>query len=232
MAESTEQLVRREVRSPRAAAIAGIVYSVLMLTIMTVTSSVVRVRPEDVTREWLETWFGTASLVLTLVPFVGIAFLWFTGVIRDRLGAREDRFFATIFLGSGIIQVLLLFLWGAVFGAALGTRAVTGAGVAENYMYVFAFALMNEIIGNYGLRMAGVYMTAIGTLWTRTAVMPRWLIIVTYILALGFLVASPAIREARFIFPVWVLVVSVYILILNYRRTHDQEGEDGLSVDD
>jgi MFS family permease len=232
MAEETGSLVRREVRSPRSAAIAGIVYSLLMLTIMTVTSSVVRVRPEDVTREWLETWFSTASLVLALVPFVGIAFLWFTGVIRDRLGHREDRFFATIFFGSGIIQVLLLFLWGAVFGAILGTRAVTGVSVAGNYMYVFAFVLMNEIIGNYGLRMAGVYMTAIATLWTRTAAMPRWLIIVTYILALGFLVGAPRIREARFIFPVWVLVVSVYVLVMNYRRTHDQEGDDRLSVDD
>jgi hypothetical protein len=109
---------------------------------------------------------------------------------------------------------------------------VGGVGLAGNDIYVFGFVLMNEIIGNYALRIAGVYMTAIGTLWTKTRVMPRWLIIITYILALGFLVAAERVREARFIFPAWVLVVSVYILILNYRRTHDQEVEDGLSVDD
>ncbi len=227
MAENREQLMRREVRSPRSAAIAGIVYSLLMITGMILTWSIVRVRPEDLTRDKLEAWFGTASLVLTLVPFAGIAFLWFTGVVRDRLGHREDRFFATIFFGSGIVQVMLLFLWGAVFGALLGTRAL-----ADDYTYVFGFALMNEIIGNYGLRMAGVYMMAIGTLWTRTGVMPRWLVILTYILALGFLIGAERIREARFIFPLWVLVVSVCILVLNYRRTHDQEEEDGLSVDD
>jgi MFS family permease len=231
MAENAEQLVRRELRSPRSAAVAGIVYSILMITGMILASSITRVKPEDITRDWLETWSGTASLVLILVPFAGIAFLWFTGVIRDRLGDNEDRFFATLFLGSGIISVVLLFVWGAVFGAIMGTRALTAVGLADNFVYVFGFALMNEIIGNYTLRMVGVYMTSIGTIWSKTGHMPRWLTIITYILALGFLLAAERIREARFIFPAWVFVVSVYILVLNYRRTHDQEGKDGLSLD-
>ena len=226
-AEETEQLVRREIRSPRSAAIAGIVYSILMFTGMILAYRVVNARPEDVTRDWLETWSGTASLMLTLVPFAGIAFLWFTGVVRDRLGDHEDRFFATLFLSSGIISVVLLFIWAAIFGTLMSITIL-----ADDDMYVFGFALMNQIIGNFSLRVAGVYMTAIGTLWTRTGSMPRWLAIVTYVLALGFLLAAPRIRELRFIFPAWVFVVSVYILVLNYRRTHDQEGRDGLSTDD
>jgi hypothetical protein len=232
MVKDNESLVDREVRSPRSAAIAGIVYALILITVLVVTTRPARTRPEDVTSEWLKTWSGTASLVLTLLPFAGIAFLWFTGVIREQLGDWEDRFFSTIFFGSGIITVLLLFIWGGIFGTLVRIRVVGGVGLAGNDIYVFGFVLMNEIIGNYALRIAGVYMTAIGTLWTKTRVMPRWLIIITYILALGFLVAAERVREARFIFPAWVLVVSVYILILNYRRTHDQEVEDGLSVDD
>jgi hypothetical protein len=42
---------------------------------------------------------------LALLPFAGIAFLWFMGVIRNRLGEREDKFFATVFLGSGLLFV-------------------------------------------------------------------------------------------------------------------------------
>jgi hypothetical protein len=235
MVKNNEPLVRRELRSPRAAAIAGIVYSILIIIVMILTTGAARVKPENVTREWLETWSGTGSLVLTMVPFAGIAFLWFTGVIRDRLREREDRFFATIFLGSGIIQVLLLFIWGAILGALMRLQAITTLGMVDDFsadLYIFGVVLMNEIIGNYALRMAGVYMTAIGTLWTKTGLMPRWLTIVTYILALGFLVAAERIREARFIFPAWVFVVSVYLLVLNYRRTQDQEGKDELSVDD
>ena len=229
-AEETERLVRRELRSPRSAAIAGIVFSLLMTTGMILAYRVVNAKPEVITRDWLETWSGTASLMLTLVPFAGIALLWFTGVIRDRLEDYEDRFFATLFFGSGIITVVLFFVWAAVFGAIMGTATLEAVGLADDDMYVFGFALMNQIIGNYALRMAGVYMTAIGTLWTRTGIMPRWLIIVTYILALGFLVAAGWAREARFIFPGWVFVVSVYILVLNYRRTHDPDIENGLPV--
>jgi len=230
MAEETEQLVRRELRSPRSAAIAGIVYSLLMFIGMALVYRIVNAKPEDITRDWLENWSDTASLVLTLVPFAGIAFLWFTGVIRDRLGDHEDRFFATIFLSSGIITVVLLFMWGAVLGAMVRIPALAGGALANADIYVFGYALINEIIGNYALRIAGVYMTGIATLWSRTGLMPRWLTIITYILALGFLVAAERVREARFIFPTWVLVVSFYILILNYRRAHDQEGPDGLTV--
>ena len=50
--------------------------------------------------------------------------------------------------------------------------------------------------------------------------MPRWLSIVTYVVALSFLLFAGALREARFLFPVWVFVVSIYILVVNYRRTH------------
>ena len=232
MAEHPEYLVRRELRGPRSAAIAGIIYSILMITGMILAYSVTRAKPDDITREWLETWSDTASVTLAIVPFAGIAFLWFTGVIRDRLGEHEDRFFATIFLGSGIITVVLLFIWAAIFGAIMSMTTLAAAGLADDDTYIFGFALMNQIIGNYALRMGGVYMMAIGTLWARSGVMPRWLTIITYVLALGFLVAAGWAREARFIFPAWVFVVSVYILILNYRRTHDPEGSDGLTVAD
>ena len=231
MAEETEHVVQHELRSPRSAAIAGIVFSILLITIMALTTRISRVSPEEITSDWLASWASTVSIVLTLLPFAGVAFLWFTGVVRDRLGRYEDRFFATIFLSSGIITVVLLFMWGAVLGAMLAIPTLPGGRLVDQGVYLFGYALINQIIGNYALRIAGVYMTAIAALWTRTRIMPRWLTIITYILALGFLLAAERIREARFIFPTWVFVVSVYVLILNYRRTHDPEGTDGLTVD-
>ena len=225
MVKNNESFIQRRIKSPRSAAIAGIAYSILMITSMILTASISQTKPENITRDLLESWSRTATIVITLIPFAGIAFLWFTGVIRDRLGEMEDQFFSTIFLTSGTIQVVLLFLWGAIFGALMVTRTIASVGLVDEGMYVFGFALMNEIIGNYGLRMAGVYMSAINSLWTKTGLMPRWLTIGTYLLALVFLVAAERIREARYLFPAWVFVVSIYILILNYRRTHDQESE-------
>jgi hypothetical protein len=71
--------------------------------------------------------------------------------------------------------------------------------------------------------MAGVYMSAVGTMWNRTRLMPRWLTLVTYILSFAFMLAAERIKEARLIFPAWVLVVSVYTLVLNYRSRHEEE---------
>jgi hypothetical protein len=231
MTERTHSVVRPGLRSPRSAAVAGIIFSLLMTTGMALIYNITRDIPQDITMDWLEAWSGPASLALTLVPFAGIAFLWFTGVVRDRLGEHEDQLFATIFLSSGIITVVLLFIWAAIFAALMTTTSLAAVGLADDDVYVFGFSLMNRIIGDYTLRMAGVYMLAIGTLWTRSGIMPRWMTIITYVLALGYLLAAGWAKEARFIFPVWVFVVSVYVLVLNYRRTQDQEGEDERALD-
>ena len=64
-------------------------------------------------------------LALNLLPFAGIAFLWFIGVVRDRIGQGEDRFFATVFLGSGLLFIAMLFVTGAVAGGLVLTRERT-----------------------------------------------------------------------------------------------------------
>ena len=221
--EETNQKVQNQLSSPRAAGFAGILFSLLLFTVMIMTRGFTEVNPENIVTEWTETWSGTASQVITMVSFAGIAFLWFTGVVRDRLGDQEDQFFATIFLSSGIILVLLFFFWGAILGAILSTEAILTIKVAS-HLYIFAFTLMNEIFGNYALRVASIYMISICTLWTKTSLMPRWLTVLTYIFAFGFLFTANMIREARYIFPAWVLLVSVYILYLNYLGKHQPPG--------
>ena len=119
--ESVQKLVRRQVRSPRSAALAGILFSLLMFASMILLRSGATVDPAEIGPEWLQAGSAAASVVLVLVPFAGIAFLWFTGVMRDLLGDLEDKFFATVFLGSGIILVVMMFVWAAAYGAIFGT---------------------------------------------------------------------------------------------------------------
>jgi len=232
LGKERRRLIRREVRSPRSAALAGIVFSLLMIVSMILLHRSVTASLADIDREWLESWSGPASVVLVLVPFAGIAFLWFTGVMRDLMGDLEDRFFSTIFLGSGIILVVMMYVWAAIVGTVFGTYALASEAPIDKDVYLFGLVFMNQIIGNYFLRMAAVYMLSIGSLWTRTKVVPRWLIIVTFVVGLGFLLFAGGLREARFLFPIWVLLVSVYTLIMNYRRTHEPTGSDGLSLAD
>ena len=229
--ESVQKLVRRQVRSPRSAALAGILFSLLIGASMFLLRGNAIVDPAQVSAEWLEAGSSTASVVLVLVPFAGIAFLWFTGVMRDLLGDREDKFFATVFLGSGIVLVVMLFVWGAAYGAIFGTYKLV-ADVASDYdVLAYASIFTSQIIGNYFLRMAGVYMLSTGSLWTRTQAVPRWLSIITYIVALAFLLFAGVLRWAWFIFPAWVLLVSIYILILNYRYAQELEVNEEPTLD-
>jgi hypothetical protein len=217
MAEENLGRIQKRIRSPRSAALAGIVYSGLLITSMLLITGISQVPIDAIDLEWLENRADSVSVALNLIPFAGIAFLWFTGVIRDHIGDREDRFFATVFLGSGIALVVLLFVYAATIGAVFGIRSLAKHLMTDNDIYIFAFMFMNEILGNYILRIAGVYMLSIGTIWTRAEVMPRWLTLLTYLGALIFLFFSGSIREARFAFPAWVFLTSVYILITNRR---------------
>ena len=229
--EGISQLVRREVRSPRSAALAGILYSLLMVTSMILLRTGAIVDPAEISSDWLEARSAESSVVLVLIPFAGIAFLWFTGVMRDLMGNLEDKFFATVFLGSGLIMVAMMFVWAAAFGAIFSTYQAAAGELTGFDVLIYATAFTNESIGNYFLRMAAVYMLSIGSLWTRTKAVPRWLSIVTYIVALAFLLFAGGLRWTRFIFPAWVLLVSIYILILNYRHTQENEGNEPLTLD-
>src|SRR5260370_28683872 len=104
-------------RTPRAAAVAGIVFSVLLIAAFVLLRLSVPADPR-VAGTWL-TDSGrrvAVAIGLNLVPFAGIAFLWFIGVLRDRIGEREDRVFATVFLGSGLVFLAMLFVAAAVRG--------------------------------------------------------------------------------------------------------------------
>ena len=122
ISESNRPLTRRRLRSPRAAALAGIVFSLLLGTsVVLIQLSIPPVPPFEA--DWLLEQAGRVSLAVTLVPFAGIAFLWFMGVIRDQLGEQEDQFFSSVFFGSGLLFLGGLFVWMTVMASVLASYA-------------------------------------------------------------------------------------------------------------
>ncbi len=78
-------LIRRRMRTPRAAAIAGIVFSLLFITSLLLVWVSIPADPLGPASAVIN-HLKTISFSLNLLPFAGIAFLWFIAVIRDRLG--------------------------------------------------------------------------------------------------------------------------------------------------
>jgi hypothetical protein len=211
----------RALRTPRAAAVAGIIFAALFgASLALIRLSV----PADAADDgaWLAGEARAVALALNLAPFAGIAFLWFMAVVRDRLGEHEDRFFSTVFVGSGLLFLAMFFA-----AAALAGGLVAGAAAGE--AYALNRQVMHLVFNTYAIKMAGVFMMSLGTIWVRTGTMPRWLALLTYALALTLLVSIAFSLWVTLIFPAWVLVISVYILVQNMRGRPDEAEREGMS---
>jgi hypothetical protein len=209
-------LIRARLRTPRAAAIAGIVFSVLLIWGLLLLHLSVPSDPLEA-GEWLETSAARVSFALNLVPVAGVAFMWFIGVLRDRLGALEDQFFATVFLGSGLLFLGMLFVAAAAIGALLLTYSGHPEARLGSAAFAFARAFAFDIMHVYAFKMAAVFMVTASTLAVRTRFVARWIAFLGYGCAAFLLFASGYFDWALFVFPVWVLLVSSNILIDNLR---------------
>ena len=212
--EQEGTLTRAPLKAPRAGAIAGIVFSILLIISMVLIRISVPANPQDA-GTWLPHSWKTVSLALNLLPFAGIAFLWFMGVLRDRMGAYEDRFFATVFLGSGLLYLAMLFATSAVAGGILRLYGATPGKVMESGIYAFGRAVTYQIMNVYAMKMAGVFMISTCTLSIRTGIFPRWMAFLGYALALLLLLSTGYFYWVPLVFPLWVLLVSCYILFAN-----------------
>jgi len=203
-------------RAPRAAAIAGILFSLLLITAVVILRLSV---PDDPLEPgaWLRTRAPVVALALHLVPFAGIAFLWFMGVLRDRMAEHEDRFFATVFLGSGLLFLAMLFFSAAMAAGIIITFAAAPERLLGSGTFALARAITYEIMNIYAIKMAGVFMIATSTLALRTGFFARWIALFGYALALLLLLSTRNIPGILLAFPLWVLLVSAHILVVDRR---------------
>ena len=209
MESGQERLTHAQLRTPRAAAVAGILFSVLLF----VTFGLVRISLPGNPFEpgaWLENSLLYVTLAMHLVPFAGVAFLWFMGVLRDRLGEREDQFFSTVFLGSGLLLLAMLFSAAAVVGAIIIAFHDNPEALKHSATFHFGRGLAYGMINIYLLKTASAFMITTSTIALYTHLTPRWLAIGGYVIAAILLIDY--LGWSLMAFPFWVLLVSLSIL--------------------
>jgi hypothetical protein len=195
-------------------------FAVLLLTAMTM----IRLALSEDSFQSLQTDAQRRSLIrlgLQLVPFAGIAFLWFIGVVRDQLGDVEDRLFSTVFMGSGLLFVAMLFM-GAVTSTSLLAMLAGSSPNAD--IYASGRSTTQTLISVYAMRMAAVFTLSVSTVGLRTSAIPRWVSYLGYLVALTLLVAAGEHRWFQLLFPGWVLLLSVVILVTRPRRPDSDVG--------
>jgi hypothetical protein len=161
---------------------------------------------------WLDVrWRKNAVVVaLYLIPFAGLAFLWFVGVIRDRIGVAEDRLFATVFLGTGLLFIAMLFVAAAVAGGLIAAEA--GGAKVSPEVWRFGRHTTFLVLTVFAMRMAGAFTLVTTTIGLRLGILPRWLVAFGVVVAVVLLLTVEAFQWVELLFPLWVLVLSLYLL--------------------
>jgi len=218
IAAATTDITPKRLRTPRAAGLAGVLFAVLFGAIVILLRKAVPADPHAA-GEWLTSTTSRRNIqfALGLVPFCGIFFLWFMGAVRDRIGEYEDKFLATVFLGSGLLFIAMVFAFSALFGALIEL-----AGLHNGNPPLDIWQLGRETTFNlasiYAERMGAVFMIATSTIAFRLQIHSRVVAGIGYAAAVLLLFASTSIPWLQLVFPIWVLLVSINIVVLSYRH--------------
>lgn len=202
----------RRLTTPRAAALAGVLFAVLFGTSLVLIRTALPEGAEPGS-QWIEGASAQLRVSAVLMPFAGITFLWFIGVVRDGFGKYEDKFFSTVFVGSGLLFLAMVFAASAVGAGLAASRAGIPDVTVMDEVALLGQGMLHTLATTYGIRMAAVFMMSLATIWLRTGLMPRWLVIMTYLVALGLLLAADISMWLTLAFPLWVLVVSIVLLV-------------------
>lgn len=154
----------------------------------------------------------TAALVwVQVLVFSTIAFLWFVGVVRGRIGDREPKLFGTVFFGSSILLAGLLFLGAALLAApavqAAGDRSTDPGAVS--LLRAGAAIVLSVFLP----RVATLVMFSTASLGRVTGTLPRWLVVVTYVAGAYELVNVTLDSPTVYLVPAWIALVSVVLLV-------------------
>ena len=181
---------------------AGILFSLLLGVALTLIALASPDRPATVGAWLTESPRRTAiTVALALVPFAGIAFLWFIGVVRDRIGQREDRFFASVFLGSGLLFVAMLFAAAAVAGALVADESLRSGAAPGPTVLAFGRRVVGLLLQDYAMRMAAVFTMSTATIALRTRVASRWVGLLGVVVAVVLLVSVGLTPWVELLFP-------------------------------
>ena len=209
--------------APRGAAVAGVLFSVLMATSIVLVRLAIPSAGGDILPLLEEPSRRTqVRVAVQLAPFAGIAFLWFIGVFRNRLGKLEDQFFATVFLGSGLLFVASLFAAAAFSGALVESVASGRISSSNSDAFYLARQLTGAFQNVFAIKMAGVFIMSSSTIMLRTAVLPRVVALCGYVCAAVLLLVITSWPWIALLFPAWMLLLSATILLSEFRAPAGQ----------
>jgi hypothetical protein len=205
---------RRNLRSIEAAAVAGIIHSVLLVVALRILLSPppITAPPADISAFYQDPPSPLSGvLAFDFVVFAIIGFIWFVAVIRHRIGEQEPRFFATVFFGGGVLYAAMLLVGAAALAAPIVLREI-GGQVPEPGMAAITRSFGILVLAEAVPRVQALVVFSTAALGRLTKTLPTWLLWLSYLFGLGLLIIVTFFRPGVYAFPIWVAVVSLTIL--------------------
>jgi hypothetical protein len=212
-------VVSARLKTPRAAAVSGLISSLLLAAVLVLLKLST---PSDITStgQWLtdSAKRRDVAVALHLVPFAGITFLWFIGVVRDRIGHHEDRFFSTIFLGSGLLFIGTLFIASAVAGGLIADATLpSGLGLHPTTVAP-SRQVTSVLIRVYAMRMAGVFTLCGASILLRTQAASKWISVLGVAIGVVLLITLGLSPWLYLLFPAWIGLLSCHLLLRSFAQ--------------
>lgn len=224
-------VIAKGLKTPFAASLAGILFSLLLAASFVLIKLAVPFKPEDagawITDDLKRTYF---LIVVNLIPFAGIAFFWFIGVIRDRMGSLEDKFFASIFFGSGVVFVATLFIAAAIITGMLSVFNAQPATQSEKDLWGLLSRISFVIMSTFAMRVAAVFTISTSMVGLRTGIFSRWLSMAGFFTGIVILIAGNSLVFVNILFPLWTLSISIEMLFIDITMNKRSKCESGKTV--
>jgi hypothetical protein len=150
---------------------------------------------------------------LSLSILSSISFLWFVAVIRRRVGDREDQFFATVFLGSGVLLTGVMLMGSAALASPAITIDLANGRVPDASSLAAMSGLGTTLILVVLLRIQAVFVVSTSTLALRSSAFSRWLSYLGYGIALAMFFMPILTEPVGLAFPIWVGILSTVLLL-------------------
>jgi hypothetical protein len=203
----------------------GLAFAVLFIVAYWIGTSVPGARSTD--EQIREFYTSTGKRRLTLValyimPFAGIAFLWFIVALRMWISGsarRVDVLFSNIQLVSGILFIALFFASASAFAAMAASVEYAGADVDPVVARQFPL-YGSTILFIFAMRMAAMFIFTTSTIGRNAGILPAWYTWAGYVVGIFLLLSATFSRALVLVFPLWVLILCL-LLITRARQIPD-----------
>jgi hypothetical protein len=221
--ETNRRTRRRAAASPivklaRLSGLTGILFAALFVIALVFIYTTPKLSASDA--EITAFYAGNSTALVTvgqfLIPLAGIAFLWHAHTTRLLIKFRTPTPSPIPYglqLASGILFVVLLFAGTASAGAVALLKDLTNGPLPSADVVRGMLALGYAMVFIYAIRGAGMYALTTTNLLRQAGIMPTWLAVVSYLLALFLLVSTTLHPVVVLIFPTWVVVAGLVVFI-------------------